>query len=44
MKLEAGDKAGAQADWEAVLKKAPGSDAAQSARARLEAMGIKAPG
>jgi tetratricopeptide (TPR) repeat protein len=43
MKLEAGDKAGAQADWETVLKRAPNGDAAQSARARLEAMGIKPP-
>jgi tetratricopeptide (TPR) repeat protein len=44
MKLEAGDKAGAQADWEAVLKRAPNGDAAKSARAHLEAMGIKSPG
>lgn len=44
MKLEAGDKTGAQADWESVLKKAPNGDAAQSARARLEAMGVKPPG
>lgn len=43
MKLEAGDKAGAQADWEDVVKKAPAGDAAESARAHLEAMGIKPP-
>lgn len=43
MKLEAGDRAGAQADWEAVLKRAPRGDAAQSARARLEAMSVKPP-
>ncbi len=43
MKLEAGDRAGAQADWEEVVKKAPAGDAAESARVRLEAMGIKPP-
>lgn len=43
MKLEAGDKAGAQADWENVVKNAPAGDAAKSARAHLEAMGIKQP-
>lgn len=43
MKLEAGDKAGAQADWEDVVKKAPAGDAAETARAHLDAMGIKQP-
>jgi tetratricopeptide (TPR) repeat protein len=41
MKLEAGDRAGAQADWEDVLKKSPTGDAADAARAHLEAMGVK---
>ncbi len=44
MKLEAGDKTGARTDWEAVVEKAPNGDAAKSARARLEAMGVKPPG
>jgi tetratricopeptide (TPR) repeat protein len=43
MKLEAGDRAGAQADWEDVLKKSPPGDATESAKARLEAMGVKPP-
>jgi tetratricopeptide (TPR) repeat protein len=44
MKLEDGDKAGAQADWEEVLKRSPTGDAADAARLRLKAMGVKPPG
>lgn len=40
MKLAAGDRNGARADWIRVLAKAPQSTAAESARARIEALDL----
>jgi tetratricopeptide (TPR) repeat protein len=37
MKLESGDAAGARADWQQVVTGAPGTDAAATAQARLQA-------
>jgi predicted TPR repeat methyltransferase len=39
MKFEAGDKAGAAADWQQVLREAPDSDAGAAARAHLAELG-----
>jgi predicted TPR repeat methyltransferase len=38
MRFEAGDLAGARADWSAVVRDSPDSDAGAAARARLAAM------
>ncbi len=43
MKLEAGDKAGARADWLQVLLRAPDSPAADSVRNRIEALEVREP-
>jgi hypothetical protein len=39
LKLETGDRAGAAADWQQVLRDAPNSDAGAAARARLAELG-----
>ena len=39
MRLETGDTAGARADWQQAAHAAPGTDAGQTARARLDALG-----
>ena len=41
LKLEGGDGAGARADWQRVVSVAPGTDAAQMAQTRLQAMSAK---
>ncbi|MBV9330515.1 MAG: hypothetical protein JOZ55_03070 [Alphaproteobacteria bacterium] len=43
MKLEEGDRAGARADWQIVLATQPKSAAADSARARIEALELRKP-
>jgi len=39
MRLESGDTGGARADWQQAAREAPDSDAGQTARARLDALG-----
>jgi tetratricopeptide (TPR) repeat protein len=41
MKFEGGDAAGARADWQQVVSDAPGTDAASTAEARLQAVSAK---
>jgi hypothetical protein len=43
MKLEAGDKAGARADWLQVLLRAPDSPAADTVRNRIETLEVRDP-
>jgi tetratricopeptide (TPR) repeat protein len=43
MRIEAGDRAGARADWQQAAREAPDSDAGAAARARLAQFSVAAP-